>query len=332
MFDQHGVTKLNSFKAETIYRNETAMAFGAAQFAQLQTSAERFPYWQYVTAGDERVRESHRVLDGKIFKVSDSEFFPPLGFNCRCRAIPVSSYKAKRLGITKPDIITPEMKANLQNAEFIGDKVGNFADWLKVKMAELPESTQTIITERLAEIEREMFSAQYSTYVTDSNYNTIAVNEGTGTFVVKHINADKSGLVANISAAKRLQQNGYSVVIQEHILAQYKVNPEFLIIDQHGRIYVSDLKTPDPTTYQSIEGGIKNALRKAVEQQNLTHVVIDIIANESIESIAQGLDKGFLYNEAMMKVIVIKRNKAAEITREMYRMGKITEELTRRLE
>ncbi len=152
MFDQHGVTKLNSFKAETIYRNETAMAFGASQFAKLQTVSDRFPYWQYTTAHDERVRESHRLLDGKIFLAGDSEYYPPLGFNCRCTVIPISLRQAETRGITKPDTVTPEMRANLANAEFIGDKVGNFADWLQVKMAELPESTQALITEKLAEI------------------------------------------------------------------------------------------------------------------------------------------------------------------------------------
>lgn len=156
MFDQHGVTKLNSFKAETIYRNETAMAYGAGQFAKLQTVSERFPYWEYTTAHDERVRESHRLLDGKIFLASDSQYYPPLGFNCRCRAIPVSLRQVEIRGITGPDTVTPEMKANLQNAEFIGDKVGNFADWLSQKMGELSPESVTIITEKIAEIETQL--------------------------------------------------------------------------------------------------------------------------------------------------------------------------------
>lgn|GEM_PF-4464272 len=156
MFDQHGVTKLNSFKAETIYRNETAMAYGAGQFAKLQTVSDSFPYWQYTTAHDERVRESHRLLDGKIFLASDSEYYPPLGFNCRCRAIPISLRQADTRGIKVPDVITPEMRSNLANAEFIGDKIGNFADWLQVKLGELSVESLTLITEKLAEVETQL--------------------------------------------------------------------------------------------------------------------------------------------------------------------------------
>ncbi len=44
------------------------------------------------------------------------------------------------------------MRANLQNAEFIGDKVGNFSDWLTKKMETLPPETQKMIRLKLAEV------------------------------------------------------------------------------------------------------------------------------------------------------------------------------------
>lgn len=128
------------------------MAYGAGQFAKLQEISGRFPYWQYSTANDERVRDSHRALEGKIFKASDSQYYPPIGFNCRCRAIPVSQREAIKRGITGPDIVTPEMRGNLQNAEFIGDKVGNFSDWLTKKMETLPPETQQMIRKKLEEV------------------------------------------------------------------------------------------------------------------------------------------------------------------------------------
>ncbi len=48
------------------------------------------------------------------------------------------------------------MRGNLQNAEFIGDKVGNFSDWLNVKIKEMPEAYKALIIEKLAEIEATM--------------------------------------------------------------------------------------------------------------------------------------------------------------------------------
>ena len=159
IFDKKGLTHLNPWQAETIYRTETTMAFGAGQYAKLQDVSGRFPYWQYVTAGDERVRDSHRALDGKIFKSSDAQYYPPVGFNCRCKARPISKRQAERRGITKPDTVTPQMRKNLQNAEFIGDKVGNFKDWLQVKMGNLPQASQQLIIEKLAEVDEEIKKA-----------------------------------------------------------------------------------------------------------------------------------------------------------------------------
>ncbi len=153
VFDKQGVTTLNSFQAELIYRTETSLAYGAGQFAKLQAVSGRFPYWQYSTAKDERVRDSHRALEGKIFSTADSQYYPPLGFRCRCTAIPISKLQAEKRGITKPHTVTPEMRGNLQNAEFIGDKVGNFSDYLQFRMKAMPEAYKALIVEKLAEVE-----------------------------------------------------------------------------------------------------------------------------------------------------------------------------------
>ena len=131
------------------------MAFGAGQFAKLQEVSDRYPYWQYSTAHDERVRASHRALDGKIFKTSDSQYYPPVGFNCRCTAIPVSRLEAEKRGITGPDTVTPEMRSQLANAEFIGDKVGNYADWLNHKLSAMSKATRELIKQKLVDLAKE---------------------------------------------------------------------------------------------------------------------------------------------------------------------------------
>lgn len=156
IFDRKGLTRLNNFQAEMIWRTETSMAYGAGQYAKLQDVSDRFPYWEYVTAKDERVRDSHRALDGKIFKASDRQFYPPLGFNCRCKARPISKRQAANRGINEPDIVTPEMRGNLQNAEFIGSKIGNFADYLKTRMKTLPEVSVRLIESELDNILSEL--------------------------------------------------------------------------------------------------------------------------------------------------------------------------------
>lgn len=145
VFDAQGITRLGSWQATTIFRTETSLAFGAGQYAKAQEVAERYPYWELLTADDERVRDSHRELDGKIFAVSNAEYWPPLGFNCRCRARLISRSEALRRGITGPDLITPEMQGQLQNAEFIGSKTGNYQDWLQTKMGTLTRQARSYI-------------------------------------------------------------------------------------------------------------------------------------------------------------------------------------------
>lgn len=51
---------------------------------------------QYRTAGDDRVREEHAVLDGTTLPPSDpfwNNYLPPLGWNCRCTAVQVRKGK-----------------------------------------------------------------------------------------------------------------------------------------------------------------------------------------------------------------------------------------------
>ncbi len=129
VYDAAGVPRLSLDDAENIFCTETSLAFGAVNYAKMQAVSDRFPYWEYSTAKDERVRTSHRILEGKIFKASDSEYFPPIGINCRCVAIPISQREAEKREIVSPDIVTPEIRANLQADKFIKDKVRLFRKW-----------------------------------------------------------------------------------------------------------------------------------------------------------------------------------------------------------
>lgn len=71
-------------------------AQSAAQWQEFAADADDF-YLRYRTAGDERVREQHRLLDGITLPVEDKfwdEFFPPNGWNCRCSVIQVPKHSA----------------------------------------------------------------------------------------------------------------------------------------------------------------------------------------------------------------------------------------------
>lgn len=94
-FEQYGIKPASKSQLETIFRTQTQIAYSAGKY-----NAERndpFIYdhiwgYRYVTAGDDRVRPSHAILDGVTLPKGNpfwNRFYPPNGFNCRCQAIPL---------------------------------------------------------------------------------------------------------------------------------------------------------------------------------------------------------------------------------------------------
>jgi len=75
-----------------IVEQNVRQAQSVGEYRRNLENKELFPYMQYNTAKDERVRSSHVVLDGKIYPTDSTiwqEIYPPNGFNCRCFVTPV---------------------------------------------------------------------------------------------------------------------------------------------------------------------------------------------------------------------------------------------------
>lgn len=74
-------------KMEFILRQNLESAYANGRYKELMAEKSMFPYWEYVTVRDNRVRPEHRLLDG-IVKRYDDEFwkhlYPPNGYGCRC--------------------------------------------------------------------------------------------------------------------------------------------------------------------------------------------------------------------------------------------------------
>ncbi len=92
-FEERASKVCSKFNAE-YQRTEFDTAFNAAQSAsnymRLMRLSKVAPYWEYVTASDNHVRESHKWLDGVILPFDDAywqKIFPPNGWNCRCTVI-----------------------------------------------------------------------------------------------------------------------------------------------------------------------------------------------------------------------------------------------------
>jgi len=86
---------------KTIFYTNMETLYAAGKYWEYNDSAykERFPYFMYLTVGDENVREEHREMHGKVFRRDDRVWdiwWPPNGFNCRCDVIMVSDYEMKQ--------------------------------------------------------------------------------------------------------------------------------------------------------------------------------------------------------------------------------------------
>lgn len=99
----HG-KRLTPRRLDTIFRINMQSAYMAGRFAtQMQGVAER-PYWEYVAILDSRTRPRHRAMNGRVFRYDDpfwQTFYPPNGWNCRCRVRTRSGGDLERLGLAE---------------------------------------------------------------------------------------------------------------------------------------------------------------------------------------------------------------------------------------
>lgn len=83
-----GLTELGSTsRLDLIIEQNVRMAQAARKYQELTEEKDSFPYVQYHTKEDAKVRNSHRLLDKKIFRVDDPmlrHIMPPQDFRCRC--------------------------------------------------------------------------------------------------------------------------------------------------------------------------------------------------------------------------------------------------------
>lgn len=89
-------------RLRTIFRTNVNMALAAGQWETIEETKEAFPYLEYADTGDERVRDSHRALDGIVLPV-DHPFwdtnYPPNDWGCRCDVIQRSEASLQRRGL-----------------------------------------------------------------------------------------------------------------------------------------------------------------------------------------------------------------------------------------
>lgn len=83
---------------QTEWNTATSSGMMAEKWQGFVDNADVMPYLEYITVGDERVREDHAALNGTIRPVDDpfwDTFYPPLDWNCRCDVVQVTNPDAQ---------------------------------------------------------------------------------------------------------------------------------------------------------------------------------------------------------------------------------------------
>ena len=167
-FTKAGLTKLAPHQIENIYYTNTSLAFSAGQMQKMVEVSDDFPYWKYSATMDSKTRPDHARLHGKIFRMGDFQFYPPIGFRCRCTAIPLTARQAGRLlesstpleGGNRHAMPTDNERENLrntlQNAEFVGNKNEKYLKWLAKEYDKADKETQSYIDKAMDELKREI--------------------------------------------------------------------------------------------------------------------------------------------------------------------------------
>lgn len=110
----------------TEYQTAVSSAQNAARWVEFQEDKEIFPLLEYQTIGDDRVRQSHQLLDGVIRPVEDvfwSVYYPPNGYNCRCEVLQVPDSDAKQTNLpAMMPTLDPMFKTNLAESGLIFPK------------------------------------------------------------------------------------------------------------------------------------------------------------------------------------------------------------------
>ena len=102
--EEHGYEGINPWKCDNIFRTNMQTALNAGHYKSMtdENTMKLRPYWRYRTAGDGHVRESHAVMEGRVYRADDpiwDVWYPPNGFRCRCMVVSLSKKQVERMGL-----------------------------------------------------------------------------------------------------------------------------------------------------------------------------------------------------------------------------------------
>ncbi|MBF0410985.1 MAG: minor capsid protein [Candidatus Riflebacteria bacterium] len=92
----------SAWRLETIFRTNIQTSYMAGRYKALKDTAGARPYWQYIAILDKATRPAHAAMHGRIYRHDDpiwNKWYPPAGYNCRCRIRSLSEYEIEKMGL-----------------------------------------------------------------------------------------------------------------------------------------------------------------------------------------------------------------------------------------
>ena len=223
------VQRINAHYNTNYLHAEYYHAVGSAQMAarwnEYAKDGDRYDL-QYRTAGDSRVREEHRLLDGITLPVDDpfwDKYFPPNGWGCRCEAVQVRKGKYTLSdsadSMRKGDNITAGVKQQMFRFN-PGKTMKLFPP--KHPYYKVPNEVKKVLNERSASYERNY--KKYLELLHDNDYTDVTFDAATGGLKATHRrhNFDRNKGWYERSIQNVGYKNGHSVVLGEEPQDIYK--------------------------------------------------------------------------------------------------------------
>lgn len=87
----------------TIYNTNLSVAYSRGRYESMIANKERRPYWRYKCQMLPTSRDSHKALNGKVFRADDpiwATLFPPNDWGCKCEVEPLTAEEVEAQHLT----------------------------------------------------------------------------------------------------------------------------------------------------------------------------------------------------------------------------------------
>jgi SPP1 gp7 family putative phage head morphogenesis protein len=271
--------KYNNIWLRTEYNTVLNTGFTARKYIEAQRDKEVLPYFQYKTAHDERVRNSHKLLDGVVKPVDDpfwDTYLPPNGYNCRCTVIRLE--KATVTPDTKillPDVPLEFRKNPVKTGQIFSDN-HNYFKFIDKKRIDYLANKRFNFRKYLSNLDTYLSLIKKDNILPpDKSPVKAGFNRQTGS-VVLFEKGDDFKKESEMPFVKFANKNGDVIIFRS------KPNPETPHIDTlyNGELTeLKDVKNNYNNNYKKLKNKIKYNIRKANKKGRKLNEKVNVFIN-----------------------------------------------------